>query len=242
MTRLTLQFEINWKLTLFTVLLFPLLCRLGFWQLSRAEEKRSLLATQQAQQALPPIDYSPQTLPADFRLVKAEGEFDTERYWLIEGRQQQGRLGYEVVMPLRVAEGLLLVNRGWVPAGRYREDNPLVTSPAGKVQVTGSLVTPSDSPLIEHEFAEVTQWPQRILEIDVDLLSQQYGAELPGKVLRISAQDNAAFAVAWRTINMSPQKHTAYAVQWFSMAGVLAVLWLFASSNLRQLLFSNTPR
>lgn len=243
------QFEFNWKLTLFTLLLLPLLIRLGFWQLSRAEEKRLLQDTQLAQQALPPVDYSPSAIPADFRLVRAEGQFDTQHYWLLEGRHYNGKLGYEVLMPLQLAKGWLLVNRGWVPAGKYREDNPQITTPSGQIQVTGSLVTPSDSPLINHKDQQqhIVQWPPRILEIDIELLNHHYATTLSdtaptrpsiftNKVLHISAENEAAFAVEWRSINMSPQKHTAYAVQWFSMALALMVLWLFASSNLSQLI------
>lgn len=221
---------------MFALLLLPLLCRLGFWQLSRAEEKRQLQNAQQTQQALPAIRYSPDILTADFRQARAEGQFDTQRYWLLEGRRYNGKLGYEVLMPLQLGTSWLLVNRGWLPAGIYREDNPSVSSPEGRVQVTGTLVTPSDSPLINHKDFKVAQWPQRILEVDIAFLSRQYGTPFDNKVLRINADDSAAFAVAWQSINMLPQKHTAYAVQWFSMAFVLALLWLFANSNLAQLI------
>jgi cytochrome oxidase assembly protein ShyY1 len=42
--------------------------------------------------------------------------------------------------------------------------------------------------------------------------------------------------VDWQLVNTSPDKHRAYAVQWFTMAVVLLVFFLLRSSNLWQLL------
>ena len=40
---MNLRIELEWRTVLATALLVPLLCYLGFWQLSRADEKRDLL-------------------------------------------------------------------------------------------------------------------------------------------------------------------------------------------------------
>ena len=42
--------------------------------------------------------------------------------------------------------------------------------------------------------------------------------------------------VDWQVVNVSPQKHQGYAVQWFAMAAVLFIFYLLRSSNLWQLL------
>lgn len=226
-----LRFHINWKLTLFAALFFPLLCSLGVWQLGRAEEKRSLQEAWSAQQALPPLPYAVGDAVDGFRQVSVEGQLDHERYWLLEARQFQGRLGYQVVMPFVMDSGVLLVNRGWVEAGKYREQNPEFPPLKNTLAISGALVEPSDSPMIDESSVQQVAWPHRILEIDTQLLQQQYGLKIDRYVLQIAPDDPAAFAVDWQPINMSPQKHTAYAVQWFSMAVVLLLLWLFASSN-----------
>jgi len=49
-----LEFDFEWRITLFTLLLLPLLISLGFWQLQREDEKRALAAAFERQQALPP--------------------------------------------------------------------------------------------------------------------------------------------------------------------------------------------
>ena len=39
----------------------------------------------------------------------------------------------------------------------------------------------------------------------------------------------------WQIVNVSPEKHTGYAVQWFVMAVVLGIFYILRSSNLWQL-------
>ena len=45
-----------------------------------------------------------------------------------------------------------------------------------------------------------------------------------------------ALAVDWQVVNVSPEKHGAYAVQWFTMAAVLLMFYVLRSSNMWQLL------
>ena len=52
--------------------------------------------------------------------------------------------------------------------------------------------------------------------------------------VRIDAGESGALAVEWTVVNTGPAKHIGYAVQWFAMSAVLATLYVFRSSNLRQ--------
>ena len=54
--------------------------------------------------------------------------------------------------------------------------------------------------------------------------------------VRIDAGEPGALQVDWQVVNMSPQTHQGYAVQWFAMAAVLLVFYLFRSSNFWQLI------
>ena len=49
-----LVFSLEWRITLFTLLLVPALLWLGFWQLDRADEKRQLSEQFDRRIALPP--------------------------------------------------------------------------------------------------------------------------------------------------------------------------------------------
>ena len=53
-----LEFDFEWRITLFTLVLLPLLISLGFWQLEREDEKRALAQAFERQQAQPPAPLS----------------------------------------------------------------------------------------------------------------------------------------------------------------------------------------
>ena len=57
--------------------------------------------------------------------------------------------------------------------------------------------------------------------------------------VRIDAGEPGALAVEWQVVNMSPDKHRAYAAQWFTMALFLLVFFVMRSSNLWQLVKSS---
>ncbi len=237
---------------LFSVLMLPLLISLGLWQLQRAQEKATIQETWRAQQALAavPLQDLVDVPELNFRRVSIRGEFDAEHYWLLENRILDGQLGYEVLMPFRLdadsaAAGItvVLVNRGWVPAGAYRDQLPEVHTPAGPLTLSGSLVEPSDNQFITEVATPASHWPRKILEVDLDSLSTSlgeigYASDIYKRVLRIDAENIAALQVHWQPVNMTASKHQGYAVQWFSMAVALLILTLFANSNIAELLFS----
>ena len=56
--------------------------------------------------------------------------------------------------------------------------------------------------------------------------------------VRIKAGEPGALAVDWKVVNSGPAKHIGYAVQWFAMSAVLALLGVLRSTNLHQWLRS----
>jgi len=230
-----LQFQLNWKLSLFSFALLPILLSLGVWQLSRAQQKQTLQESWQHQQALPALPYRGDTAFQNRRYV-VSGQFVTDRYWLLENRMLDSKLGYEVLMAFRVGEHLLLVNRGWVAAGQYRQDSPQLVLPVAEQRLSGTLKQPSDSRFIEQSYQPVTQWPQRLLEVDTALMASQFGEPLAAHILLLDPDSPTALAVNWQPINMSPAKHTGYAVQWFAMALALTVLWCITNTNILMLI------
>ena len=52
------RWDTNWKTLLFVLVTMPILIKLGFWQLERADEKRALQARYAQQQLAPPVPLS----------------------------------------------------------------------------------------------------------------------------------------------------------------------------------------
>ena len=87
---------------------------LGGWQISRGLEKR-------VEQELfsDDADFAAWTGGMEarpYQRLRVQGQFDTERQFLLDNIILDGRYGYYVVTPLRLSDDndVLLVNRGWI--------------------------------------------------------------------------------------------------------------------------------
>ena len=236
-----LEFDFEWRITLFTLALLPLLISLGFWQLQRAEEKAALATAFEGQQARPPAplenlgDLSPQALA--YLPVTVTGSFRESEYFLLDNRMWQGRFGNEVLAVLELdSGGLALVNRGWIAADPARRTLPDVPVPAGPQRFTGHVYVSPGEPYLLADEALDGEWPKRIQAVEMDKIAAVLSADVFPYPVRIDADQVGALAVDWQIVNVSPAKHHGYAVQWFTMAAVLALIYLLRSSNIWQLL------
>ena len=234
-----IKFSLNWRLTIFTCLLFPGLMLLGFWQLDRAQEKQQIIDAQQQQQRLPAVPLESISDAVNFRKVTVSGYFETDRYWLLDNKIHSGQIGYEVVIPLILESdksSRILVNLGWLPAPRSREHLPSVKLPSGLVTLDGILSAPSKNAVFDSSSVTHTSWPRRVLQVDRQLAELALGVSFRTQALLIDPFDPRALMADWKLINQTPAKHHGYAVQWFSMALALLITMLFANSNLALLL------
>lgn len=240
------HFDFEWRMALFTAILVPLMVSLGFWQLQRGEDKAALAATfearqQQAPALLPALwEETPEALAyAPVRLV---GSFLPDEYFLRDNQVRNGVFGYEVLSVLQLpdAGGTVLVNRGWIAASSDRVTMPLVPQVEGLVEVVGHVYVAPGKPflLAEQQFDDT--WPKRIQAVEMDKLIPEIAALGASRVFPYPVRSNAgepgALSAEWQIVNMSPAKHHGYAVQWFTMAAVLFMYYLFRSSNLWQVL------
>lgn len=224
-----MRFTANRKFIALTVILLPILLLLGNWQLERADEKRSLLHTLETRRALTPASLQQLDVEKEdirYRRVWLRGRFDNEHNFLLDNQVRHGRVGYDVLTPLLDRSGeTVLVNRGWIQALDRRDQLPEITPVEGEIQVIGTVYWP----LAEVEAFQVgAVWPKVIQTLRFDQLAQELGEPLQPFTVRL-ADGMAALETGWPTINVQPQKHTAYAVQWFAMAAALVLLTLFAS-------------
>src|SRR5512146_2723405 len=95
----------------------------GYWQQTRMHEKEALRAQLEAMSRLPPLPLAALPTASDwpslrYRPIVAQGRFDAARQILIDNRVRDGRVGYDVVTPLALADGrAVLVDRGWIAQG-----------------------------------------------------------------------------------------------------------------------------
>jgi surfeit locus 1 family protein len=213
--------------TLTLVALTALFAGLGRWQWHRAAEKQAIMAEFTSAPRISTL-----TRPANglrFSQVTLTGRFDTERHILVDNRVNQGRPGVHVLSVFETTEaGAVLVNRGWLPMPDRRR-LPVVATPAGAVRISGRLdrLAPPGRQLGPPDRLSRDAWPQLVTYPDLDAIASALGSDLYPLVLLLDAHSPAGFAGRdWQPVFMTPQRHRAYALQWFALAATAVVAWL----------------
>ncbi len=113
-----------------TVVLCLLFLSLGRWQWGRAEQKRELWAQfDRGSGDVVSLGTRGMAELPRYARVRVEGRWEPRRQFLLDNRTHDGRAGYEVLTPLWLDDGrVVLVNRGWVPFGGYRDRLPDVAA------------------------------------------------------------------------------------------------------------------
>jgi cytochrome oxidase assembly protein ShyY1 len=235
-----LSWQPNWGLLVFAVLFLPLTISLGFWQLSRADEKRALLEEHQKRESSVPVDLDSLDLTSDqqYRRVIVQGHFIENRNILLENRIRQGQPGFEVLSAFapKYRTAWLWVNRGWIAGSLDRDQLPSVPTINGEVRLVGHLYRQLSEPFTVGDERWRQQWPQVVQNFDPQWVSEFSGSSGLPYMLRLDANTLGALAVDWQIVNVMPEKHTGYAVQWFLMASALVILSVFANSNIGMVL------
>ncbi len=220
--------------------------RLGVWQLNRAAQKIELQAAIDTRALLPPL-----TLPElaqspaaaaeqTHRRITLTGEWVAASTVYLDNRQMNGRPGFFVITPLRLADGsAVLVQRGWQPRAftdRARVVEPL-TAP-GAVRVVGRI---GSGPARLYEFDAAISGAIR-QNLDIGVFASETGLRLrPLSVLQIDERVDATAGTAanatvdaadglqrnWPRAVADVQKHYGYAFQWFALCALTIGLYVW---------------
>lgn len=228
------KWQLQPKFLLLVCAVLPLTISAGFWQLDRAEQKRTALEQQDRGAAMPAVNSVDldQSALQNYTKVYVEGRW-SEELFLLDNRVRGGRVGYEAVGLFRI-EGQLpvLVNRGWVDGGQDRSQVPEIEHPFGEHRVEGYLYRATQKSIVLAEQTWANTWPEKLQTIDFELLEERLGEQLYPSVIRISSESPLAYRADWTIERKGPGMHIGYAVQWFLMSLTVFIMTIFASSNL----------
>jgi len=218
----------RWLPTLAAIVGISLTAAAGNWQLDRAHQK------ERAQQAYDqgvsdaPIRLTEVPAAAEalrMRRVEVEGEFVPKGMVLLDNRIRNSVAGYEVIMPLKIGTSSMhvLVNRGWIAAGRERNQLPVVKTPDTVVKVTGMATVPG-------RFLELSKVDDSA-PVWQNLTVERYVARTGLQVLPVVVQQQNdlqdGLLRSWERPDFGIAKHYGYAVQWFSFCGLIIFLYVF---------------
>lgn len=227
------------------VLLVAAVCvRLGFWQLSRLEERRARNHAIRAAAELPPLRLDRagfDTAAADpeaqrWRHAEATGRFLKGGAQVLRGRARDGRPGVWVATPFRTAAGTVMVVRGWAPSpDAARVERAALSAPEGELRLEGALLPlpeRGDRGLPVPAGADTT-WR------GLDLATARERA--PAPVLPLYLQllpgdggPNAAYPAPEPLPELSEGSHLGYALQWFSFALIAVAGFAFVALRPRR--------
>ena len=223
----------------------------GRWQLSRADEKRALVARIELGRTLPPLALSPALAAADmteWRSARVRGKWLPDFTVLVENRNHQGQPGFWVISPLQFdpptdADSnsgpgkVVAVLRGWTPRalGAMPGVAPVaVRSPSGVQDVQGELIAQVPRLL---ELSSLTgaapaslasrfgaaDGPPRLQNFDVTTYAAATGLNVLPMVLQQTGEADDGLIRDWAPPPNNIDTHLGYAMQWFSFAAIAAI-------------------
>ncbi len=192
------------------------LCSLGVWQVQRMYEKRAQLDEMMSGISEPAVAVPMQLDPEKdrYRPVTVQGHFTGETLYVQSGQPMIGA-GVQVVSVLQTADGRrLLIDRGFLP-----DDEKHKALTVTQVAITGNLMWPRDSnQYTPPPDAKTGMWFAR----DAVAMSALLHTEPTFIVARTPTGDGIeAMPVDTSSI---PNDHWGYAITWFLLALVWAVM------------------
>ena len=205
------------------------LVSLGLWQLDRADQKRTIEAAIVNANTGPIelIANGRELLDKEYYDVRLQGNYLSDKQFIYDNQIVDQVSGYYVLTPFILTDqlGVILVNRGFIPWNGQRERlaDIAVDSVSREIKVQVS------SPIkrMELKATDVSrQFPVLIQAIDFDVLEEVSKLKFVKVVGLLDPSSSDGYVRKWEPYTGSIEKHIGYAIQWFLMALVLAIIGL----------------
>ena len=213
------------RMTVFVVILLPVVISLGFWQVSRGAEKRAMENDYLDRLTSLPVSAADFDPNVRFQRVKLVGVLQPEIF-LVDNQILDGRTGYWILQLFLEKQGKrFIVNRGFLSAGARREQIPQVPAQPGQIELLG-VVWPYTGliPVLDDD-QWPDSWPKRVQRLDIKRMAQQVSAE-PVEI-RLEPGQAAVIRAAPFAQVLTDAKHQGYAATWFGLAVTLLVGYFF---------------
>lgn len=204
---------------------------LGQWQTGRAEQKERI-ALMLAERAAAPALTLPAAAPLEaieYRRVLLKGEFVRDWPLYLDNRPRNGIAGFYLLMPMKLAgsDRHVLVMRGWLPRdGTERSRLPQLATPAGPVEITGSVRR--DAGHLLELGTPASLRPNAIRQnVEIGELERASGLALLPLVVEQASDTGDGLARDWPAPSGGAEKHRAYAFQWYGLAGTAFLFYIF---------------
>jgi cytochrome oxidase assembly protein ShyY1 len=209
-----------------------LLLRLGFWQLERADEKQQQIVQMQesvsGKQALNLAQLNPTTKQIEW--AQGRVQFLSKPIILLDNQRNGQQVGVTVYqLAKNQNQQVFLVDLGWLPVSNNRTF-PKTKALNGEYTVAGLLMpAPAAGFALGQAVSSLDANTLLVTRLDIGQLSKQLAQPLASRVLRLDPALPIGFerSLTVSSNTLPPEKHRAYAFQWFGLALAFFCLCLY---------------
>ena len=231
MNLLRKMISFKWLFTTLLVIAGTAVCaRLGIWQLDRLEQRRAFntqVTNMRASELLDLNASQPEDIASmEWRAVTVTGEYDFANQMALRNQYSEGIYGFHLITPLQFNGGVVLVNRGWIPAesDSLPEDWRVYDEP-GTVTVTGQIRLGQGKPsfggvadALPADGNPLWVWNN----LDVTMMSPQMPYPILPIFIQPTTQGDSEPPIPYQPIiELTEGSHFGYALQWFTFAVIL---------------------
>ena len=203
------------------------LVSLGFWQLDRADQKRTIEASiQKANTGVVELIMNQnELLNKEYYEVRLQGSYIGDKQFIYDNQIVDQASGYYVLTPfvLTGQSNAIMINRGFIPWNGRRDqlDDIAVDSAFREVKIQVSRPIKR----IELKTSDISnQFPVLIQAIDFDVIEEISSTSFVDVIGLLDPSSDDGFVRKWEPYTGSIEKHIGYAIQWFLMALVLGII------------------
>jgi surfeit locus 1 family protein len=203
------------------------LVSLGFWQLDRADQKRTIEASiQKANTGVVELIINQnELLNKEYYEVRLQGSYVSDKQFIYDNQIVDQASGYYVLTPfvLTGQSNAIMINRGFIPWNGRRDqlDDIAVDSAFREVKIQVSRPIKR----IELKTSDISnQFPVLIQAIDFDVIEEISSTSFVDVIGLLDPSSDDGFVRKWEPYTGSIEKHIGYAIQWFLMALVLGII------------------
>ena len=203
------------------------LVSLGFWQLDRADQKRTIEASiQKANTGVVELIVNQnELLNKEYYEVRLQGSYISDKQFIYDNQIVDQASGYYVLTPfvLTGQSNAIMINRGFIPWNGRRDQLADIAVGSASREIKVQISKPIKR--IELKTSDISnQFPVLIQAIDFDVIEEISSTSFVDVIGLLDPSSDDGFVRKWEPYTGSIEKHIGYAIQWFLMALVLGII------------------
>ena len=203
------------------------LASLGFWQLDRADQKRTIEASiQKANTGVVELIVNQnELLNKEYYEVRLQGSYLSDKQFIYDNQIVDQASGYYVLTPfvLTGQSNAIMINRGFIPWNGRRDQLADIAVDSASREIKIQVSKPIKR--IELKASDISnQFPVLIQAIDFGVIEEISSTSFVDVIGLLDPSSDDGFVRKWEPYTGSIEKHIGYAIQWFLMALVLGII------------------